>query len=157
MLRDLNDLLAAHARGEDAPEQLRRLHGQAGKFFPESPQAIEELVDAPRCSVGLPRSGCSTSMSREWRWAAGALAAGVRLPRLMEQLARTRATSSAAVGRGLVRLRADSAASEGLGLGDGTGVLQDIAELDELSERPPVHAGSRLDDIDLDALSRQAR
>lgn len=45
---------------------------------------------------------------------------------------------------------------EGLGLGDGTGVLQDIAELDELSEQlSQQYNGSTLDDLDLDALARQ--
>jgi uncharacterized protein with von Willebrand factor type A (vWA) domain len=45
---------------------------------------------------------------------------------------------------------------EGLGLGDGTGVLQDIAELDELSEQlSQSYNGSRLDDLDVDALARQ--
>jgi uncharacterized protein with von Willebrand factor type A (vWA) domain len=45
---------------------------------------------------------------------------------------------------------------EGLGLGDGTGVFQDIADLDELSEQlSQSYSGSQLDDIDLDRLSRQ--
>jgi uncharacterized protein with von Willebrand factor type A (vWA) domain len=45
---------------------------------------------------------------------------------------------------------------DGLGLGDGTGVLQDLAELDELSEQlSQSYNGSRLDDLDLDALARQ--
>src|SRR5919112_6610329 len=45
---------------------------------------------------------------------------------------------------------------EGLGLGDGTGVLQDIAELDQLAEQlSQSYSGSRLDDLDLEALARQ--
>ena len=45
---------------------------------------------------------------------------------------------------------------EGLGLGDGTGVMQDLAELDELAEQlSQSYNGSRLDDLDLDALARQ--
>ncbi len=45
---------------------------------------------------------------------------------------------------------------EGLGLGDGTGALQDLAELDELSEQlSQAYAGARLDDVDLDKLARQ--
>ena len=44
----------------------------------------------------------------------------------------------------------------GLGLGDGTGVLQDVADLDELAEQlSQSYAGSRLDDLDLDKLTRQ--
>jgi uncharacterized protein with von Willebrand factor type A (vWA) domain len=45
---------------------------------------------------------------------------------------------------------------EGLGLGDGTGVLQDLAELDRLSDQlSQSYGGARLDDVDLDALARQ--
>ena len=45
---------------------------------------------------------------------------------------------------------------EGLGLGDGTGVFQDLADLDELSDQlSQSYNGSRLDDLDLDALARQ--
>ena len=45
---------------------------------------------------------------------------------------------------------------EGLGLGDGTGVFQDLAELDALSEQlSQSYGGARMDDLDLDALSRQ--
>ena len=45
---------------------------------------------------------------------------------------------------------------QGLGLGDGTGVLQDLADLDELAEQlSQSYAGARMDDVDLDALARQ--
>ncbi len=45
---------------------------------------------------------------------------------------------------------------EGLGLGDGTGVLQDLAELDALAAQlGQDYGGARMDDIDLDALARQ--
>jgi uncharacterized protein with von Willebrand factor type A (vWA) domain len=44
---------------------------------------------------------------------------------------------------------------QGLGLGDGTGMLQDIARLDALGEQlSQSHAGAGLDDIDLDELAR---
>ncbi len=47
---------------------------------------------------------------------------------------------------------------QGLGLGDGTGVLQDLAGLDQLAEQvAQSYDGARLDDIDLDLLSRAAR
>ena len=45
---------------------------------------------------------------------------------------------------------------EGMGLGDGTGVLQDLAELDQLADQlGQNYGGARLDDLDLDALTRQ--
>src|SRR5690349_16177564 len=45
---------------------------------------------------------------------------------------------------------------EGLGLGDGTGVFQDLADLDTLSEQlSQSYGGARMDDVDLDKLARQ--
>ena len=45
---------------------------------------------------------------------------------------------------------------QGLGLGDGTGALQDLADLDDLAEQlAQSYDGARLDDIDLDKLARQ--
>jgi uncharacterized protein with von Willebrand factor type A (vWA) domain len=45
---------------------------------------------------------------------------------------------------------------EGLGLGDGTGALQDLAELDQLADQlSQSYGGARMDDVDLDALARQ--
>jgi uncharacterized protein with von Willebrand factor type A (vWA) domain len=45
---------------------------------------------------------------------------------------------------------------EGLGLGDGTGVFQDLADLDELADQlSQSYGGARMDDLDLDRLARQ--
>ena len=45
---------------------------------------------------------------------------------------------------------------QGLGLGDGTGVLQDLADLDDLAEQlSQSYGGARMDDLDLDKLARQ--
>ena len=45
---------------------------------------------------------------------------------------------------------------QGLGLGDGTGALQDLAELDALADQlSQSYGGARMDDVDLDALARQ--
>ena len=45
---------------------------------------------------------------------------------------------------------------QGLGLGDGTGVLQDVADLDDLAEQlAQTYDGARMDDLDLDKLARQ--
>jgi uncharacterized protein with von Willebrand factor type A (vWA) domain len=77
-------------------------------------------------------------------------------PQLMEQLARMDANLQA------LRPGEDWGGSEqmsgeeGLGLGDGTGVFQDIADLDALTEQlSQSYGGARMDDVDLDALARQ--
>src|SRR6195952_2860069 len=45
---------------------------------------------------------------------------------------------------------------QGLGLGDGTGVFQDLADLDQLADQiSQSYGGARMDDLDLDKLARQ--
>src|ERR1700712_5729389 len=45
---------------------------------------------------------------------------------------------------------------QGLGLGDGTGVFQDLADLDDLADQlSQSYGGARMDDLDLDKLARQ--
>src|ERR671916_101417 len=47
MLSDLNDLLAAHARGDpDIQQRFVDFMRQHGDFFPERPRNVEELIDA---------------------------------------------------------------------------------------------------------------
>ena len=77
-------------------------------------------------------------------------------PELMAQLAQLDANLQA------LRPGEDWSGSErfdgeqGLGLGDGTGVLQDLADLDELAEQlSQSYGGARMDDLDLDTLARQ--
>ena len=58
MLRDLGDLLAAHARGDDTTEQFREFMEQHGEFFPENPQNVDELIDSLAARAAA-ASGCS--------------------------------------------------------------------------------------------------
>ncbi|NUS93864.1 MAG: hypothetical protein HOQ36_15905, partial [Nocardia sp.] len=46
MMSDLNDLLAAHARGEDTERQFAEFMAEHGEHFPENPRDTEELIDA---------------------------------------------------------------------------------------------------------------
>ena len=156
MLSDLNDLLAAHARGDDTTEQFRDFMDKHGDFFPENPQSVEELIDAlaARSAAAQRMLNSMTPEQRAELMELSAQAFGS--PQLMESLAQLDAN--------LQQLRPgmDWSGSErfdgqeGLGLGDGTGVLQDLAELDDLAEQlSQSYAGSRLDDVDLDKLARQ--
>lgn len=156
MLGDLNQLLEKHARGEDTPEDFERFMDQHGEFFPENPRNIEELLDslAQRAAAAQRMLNSMTPEQREELMQLSAQAFGS--PQLMESLARLDANLQA------LRPGEDWTGSEqfegdhGMGLGDGTGVLQDLAELDQLSDQlSQSYAGSRLDDIDLDALARQ--
>ena len=156
MLSDLNDLLEAHARGQDTEEQFAEFMAKHGDFFPENPQSIEELLDSlAKRSAAAQRM--LNSMSAEQRAELMALSQqAFGSPELQASLARLdanlRGLRPGEDWDGTQSFRGD----QGLGLGDGTGVLQDLAELDDLSEQlSQQYAGARMDDIDLDALARQ--
>ncbi|GAA1546960.1 vWA domain-containing protein [Nocardioides humi] len=157
MLGDLNELLEKHARGEDTPEDFQDFMAKHGQHFPENPQDIDELLDAlaQRSAAAQRMLNSMTPEQRAELMELSAQAFGS--PALMEQLNRLDAN--------LMSLRPgeDWGGSEqfgdgdrGLGLGDGTGVLQDLADLDALADQlAQSYGGARLDDVDLDRLARQ--
>ncbi|MBC7277751.1 VWA domain-containing protein [Nocardioides sp.] len=156
MLRDLNTLLDQHNRGEDTEADFEEFMAKHGQYFPENPQNIDELLDAlAQRSAAAQRM--LNSMSAEQRRELMELSQqAFGSPALMEQMAQLDANLQAARPGEDWGGSEEFGGGEGLGLGDGTGVLQDIAELDQLSEQlQQSYAGSRLDDIDLDALARQ--
>jgi uncharacterized protein with von Willebrand factor type A (vWA) domain len=156
MLRDLNDLLEKHERGEDTDEDFQDFMAEHGRHFPENPQSVDELIDAmaQRAAAAQRLMNSMTPEQRQELMQLSAQAFGS--PELMAQLGRLDANLQA------LRPGEDWAGAEdfegrdGLGLGDGTGVLQDIAELDALADQlSQGHEGANLDDMDVDALARQ--
>ena len=156
MLRALNELLEAHARGEDTQQQFEEFMAEHGAHFPEQPQDIDELMDALAARAAAAQR-MRNSMTQEQRDELDALAQqAFGSPELMDSLARLdgnlRALRPGEDWNGSQRMDGE----QGLGLGDGTGVFQDLADLDALAEQlAQRHEGSRLDDLDLDALTRQ--
>lgn len=156
MLSDLNDLLEKRALGEDTEEDFEEFMAQHGQHFPENPQNLDELLDAMAQRAAAAQRMLN-SMSPEQRAELMELSAqAFGSPALTEQLARMDANLQ------MLRPGEDWGGSErmegeeGLGLGDGTGVLQDLADLDELADQmSQSYSGARLDDLDLDKLSRQ--
>ncbi|MCU6481240.1 vWA domain-containing protein [Arthrobacter sp. A2-55] len=156
MLRDLNGLLDKHRRGEDTDGDFAEFMARHGGFFPENPQSVDELVDALAKRAAAAQR-LMQSMSPEQREELMRLSAqAFGSPGLMSGLEALDANLQA------LRPGEDWSGSErfqgqeGLGLGDGTGVLQDLAELDALAEQlSQSYNGSTLDDLDLDALARQ--
>ena len=156
MLSDLNDLLEKHQRGEDTQADFDAFMDKHGDFFPENPQNIDELLDAlaQRSAAAQRLLNSMTPEQREELMQLSGQAFGS--PALMEQLARMDANLQA------LRPGEDWGGSERfdgeerLGLGDGTGALQDLADLDDLADQlSQSYAGARLDDVDLDKLARQ--
>ena len=156
MLSDLNDLLDAHRRGEDTTQQFDEFMAEHGDYFPDQPGSVEELLDslAQRAAAA---QRMRNSMSPEQRAELDALAQqAFGSPALMDALAQMdanlRALRPGEDWSGSTRMSGPN----GLGLGDGTGVFQDLADLDALAEQlAQSYRGSELDDLDLDALARQ--
>ncbi|MDE9364420.1 VWA domain-containing protein [Luteipulveratus sp. YIM 133132] len=156
MLQDLNQLLEKHARGDDTDADFQQFMDKHGDFFPERPESIEELLDALAQRAAAAQR-MRNSLTQEQRDELDALAQNAfGSPELMQQLSRLDANLQG------LRPGEDWSGSErmegeqGLGLGDGTGVLQDLGELDALSEQlSQQYAGARMDDVDLEALARQ--
>ena len=156
MLSDLNDLLDKHRQGADTQADFDAFMDKHGDFFPENPQNIDELLDAlaQRSAAAQRMLNSMTPEQREELMQLSGQAFGS--PALMEQLARMDANLQA------LRPGEDWGGSErfdgeqGLGLGDGTGALQDLADLDDLADQlSQSYSGARLDDVDLDKLARQ--
>ncbi len=156
MLGDLNELLEKHRHGTDTPEDFDEFMARHGGYFPENPQDIDELLDtlAQRSAAAQRMLSSMSPEQREQLLQLSQQAFGS--PALTEQLARMDANLQA------LRPGEDWGGSEqfeggeGLGLGDGTGALQDLAELDQLADQlSQSYSGARLDDVDLDQLARQ--
>ncbi|HEX6756775.1 MAG TPA: hypothetical protein VF109_12615 [Mycobacteriales bacterium] len=161
MVAALNEMLEADARGEHTQEQFDQFMERYGDFFPEHPENLAELVDAlARRAAAQQR--LLDSLSDEQRQELADLMAGAlgdaglaaELERLQQGL---RAARPDLRWGGRQRMEGDRP----LGLGDATGALQEIADLDELDAMlDQDYPGATLDDVDPErverALGRQA-
>jgi uncharacterized protein with von Willebrand factor type A (vWA) domain len=156
MLSDLNDLLGKHRRGEDTQADFDAFMDKHGQYFPENPQNVDELIDAlaQRSAAAQRMLNSMTDEQRQELMELSAQAFGS--PQLMEQLSdlddNLRALRPGEDWSGSERFDGD----EPLGLAEGTQVLSDLADLDELAEQlSQGYDGARLDDVDLDKLAKQ--
>ncbi|MEU4479384.1 VWA domain-containing protein [Micromonospora sp. NPDC023966] len=154
MMRDLNDLLARHARSEDTTDAFAEFMRRHGEFFPERPKDVDELVDvlARRSAAGERLMRSLSDRQREelaglMRQSLGEQLAG-ELSQLDAHLRSLRPDLNWQRGE---RVRGD----QPLGYGEATGALGEIAELDELLDSlDQDHPGATLDDVDVDAVAR---
>jgi uncharacterized protein with von Willebrand factor type A (vWA) domain len=155
MLNDLNDLLEKRRLGEDTQEDFDEFMRKHGDQFPENPQNLDELMDtlAERSAAAQRMLNSMTPEQREELMNLAAQAFGS--PELMQGLSR--------LDDNLRSLRpgedwtgsASFSGDEPTGLGEATGVMQDLSDLDSLSDQlSQFYPGARMDDIDLDALAR---
>jgi uncharacterized protein with von Willebrand factor type A (vWA) domain len=156
MMSDLNDLLAAHARGEDTTQRFEDFMRQHGEFFPENPSNTDELIDALAARAAAAQR-MMNSMSAQQR---------AELSELINQAFgdSSLAQQVAALDANLRALRPGEDWDSGqrfrgkdpLGMGEGAQAMQDLGELDALAEQlGQSYPGARLEDIDLESLGRQ--
>src|SRR3954454_15019469 len=155
MMRDLNDMLDADARGEDTSQQFAEFMENYGDFFPDNPQNLEELVDSlARRAAAAQRM--MNSLSPEQQAQLAELMSQVmqdsglanEMGRLSDQLRARRPELDWA---GRERMRGETP----LGLGDATTALEDIADLDELENSlSQNYPGASIDDVDPELLER---
>ncbi|MGW0506988.1 vWA domain-containing protein [Micromonospora sp. NPDC003241] len=154
MMRDLNALLAKHARAEDTTDAFAEFMRRNGDFFPERPADVDELIDllARRSAAGQRLMNSLSDRQRE------------ELAGLMRQSLGDRLAGELADLEGNLRaLRPDLRWGRGermrgeqpLGYGEATGALDEIAELDDLLDQlGQEYPGATLDDIDVESVAR---
>lgn len=156
MMSDLNDLLAAHARGEDTTERFAEFMDEHGEFFPENPRDTEELIDALAARAAAAQR-MMNSMSAQQRAELNELIGqAFGDPRIAQQIAdldaNLRALRPGQDWESARRFRGE----DPLGMGEAVAAMQDLGELDELAAQlAQSYPGARLEDIDLEMLERQ--
>ncbi|MGD0247069.1 MAG: hypothetical protein ABSB59_43015 [Streptosporangiaceae bacterium] len=158
MLGDLNQMLAADARGEHTPADFERFMQAYGDMFPDQPQNLEELVDSlvnrMAAAERLLRSLSDEQREELAQLMANALEdAGLaaEMAALADALRSRRPELDRAGQSGGVQMSGD----QPLGLGDATTALAELADLGELETAlGQDYPGASLDDIDEEAVRR---
>ena len=157
MLSDLNDLLAAHARGDrDTQQRFEDFMRQHGDFFPERPRNIDELIDALAARTAAAQRMLNSMSAQQRAELAQLTQQAFGDPRLAQQLAaldaQLQALRPGENWQGAEQFRGQ----DPLGLGEGAQAMANLAELDALAEQlAQSYAGARAEDVDLNALNRQ--
>ncbi|SDN60602.1 Uncharacterized protein, contains von Willebrand factor type A (vWA) domain [Klenkia soli] len=156
MVADLSALLDAHNRGEDTDQQFADFMDEHGQFFPDDPQTVDELVDSlARRAAAQERM--MAGLSPEQRAELGEL-----MGQAMQDMGL--ASEMAHLNDALRQARPDLPwgrpgqvpdGAEGLGLGDATTAVAELADLEALSSQlSQGYAGASLADIDEELVER---
>jgi uncharacterized protein with von Willebrand factor type A (vWA) domain len=156
MVADLSALVDAHNRGEDTEQQFADFMAKHGQFFPDDPQSVEELIDSlarraaaqERMMAGLSpdqRAELQDLMSQ----AMGDLGLQSEMAHLSDALRRARPDLPWGQ-RGPL-----PDGDQGLGLGDATTAVAELADLEALSSQlSQGYAGASLADVDEELLEQ---
>jgi uncharacterized protein with von Willebrand factor type A (vWA) domain len=161
MMKALNDMLDADARGEDTTQAFSEFMADYGDFFPDNPQTLEELVDSLARRAAAAQRLMNSLSPEQQAELAGLMQQAMQDSGMAEQMARLsdqlRARRPELDWQGRQRMKGE----EPLGLGDATTALADAADLDELvAMLGQDYPGASIDDVDPElverALGRQA-
>src|ERR1700759_4487175 len=155
MLADLNEMMAADARGEHTQADFDQFMERYGDMFPDRPQNLEELVDSlisrMAAAERLLRSLSDKRRKKLAQLMANALEdAGLaaEMARLADALRSRRPELDRTGMTGSVQMSGE----EPLGLGDATTALAELADLAELETAlGQDYPGASLDDVDEEA------
>ena len=158
MLGDLNEMLAADARGEHTQADFDRFMDRYGDLFPDQPRNLEELVDSLISRMAAAERLLRSLSDAQREELAGLMASALddaglaaEMARLADALRARRPDLDRADMMGRVQMSGD----EPLGLGDATTALAELADLAELETAlGQDYPGASLDDIDEDAVRR---
>ncbi len=158
MLGDLNEMMAADARGEHTQADFDNFMERYGDLFPDNPRNLEELIDSLVSRMAAAER-LLRSLSEEQRAELAELMASAlddaglaaEMARLADALRSRRPDLDRAGMTGGVQMSGE----EPLGLGDATTALAELADLAELENAlGQDYPGASLDDIDEEAVRR---
>ena len=158
MLGDLNEMLAADARGEHTQADFDRFMARHGDMFPDQPQNLEQLVDSLVSRMAAAERLLRSLSDEQREELAGLMASALddaglaaEMARLADALRARRPDLDRAGMTGGVQMSGE----EPLGLGDATTALAELADLAELETAlGQDYPGASLDDIDEEAVRR---
>ncbi len=158
MLGDLNEMLAADARGEHTQADFDRFMERHGDLFPDHPQNLEELVDSLVSRMAAAERLLRSLSDEQREELAGLMASALddaglaaEMARLADALRARRPDLDRAAMAGGVQMSGE----EPLGLGDATTALAELADLAELETAlGQDYPGASLDDVDEEAVRR---
>lgn len=147
MVRELNQMLNAHLRGEDVSGMFNDFMGRWGRMFPDGIEDIDDLIEYLRKQASMMQSLMQSMSDEQRQQLQDTMDALLRDDRLAWDLAQMAGLLEAITGEPLGR-RQPFDGSEDIGLGDALDLVGRMGEYDEL-ERQFAEA---MRDFDLDRI-----
>ncbi len=155
MMRALNDMLDADARGEHTDEDFANFMQQYGDMFPENPANLAELVDALARQAAAAQRLMNSLTPEQRAELADLMQQAMQDADLADEMARLQQNLRSARPELNWRGRERMQGEEPSGYADATGALAELGDLDELAELAlQDYPGASLDDIDEELVQR---